>query len=45
MDEDKKTEVQRARDWLTTEVEIRVSRMVLVAFGVAALVLLGIAID
>ena len=33
------------KNWLTTEVDIRIARWVLVALGAATLILLGIAID
>ncbi|MEM1381851.1 MAG: hypothetical protein AAGH41_14645 [Pseudomonadota bacterium] len=45
MDEKTNSPAGSLKDWLTTEIDIRVARWVLVALGAAALILLGVAID
>ncbi|MHA7878965.1 MAG: hypothetical protein ACX931_04180 [Saccharospirillum sp.] len=45
MNDNRKTELLRATDWLSEEVQIRVSRKMLVVASLALLVLLGIALD
>ena len=45
MDEQSRSDLQRAGEWLSQEVTIRVSRKVLVAAGLAVLVLIGVALD
>ena len=45
MNEPQRNDLQRAGDWLSGQVEIRVSRWFLVAAGLAVLVLAGIALD
>ncbi|MFQ6550683.1 hypothetical protein AADZ90_022335 [Aestuariibius sp. 2305UL40-4] len=45
MNEPQQTDQQDTGNWLSDQVEIRVSRMLLVAAGLALLVLVGIALD
>ena len=45
MNDNPRSEYQRAGEWLAAETEIRVSRKVLVIGGIVLLVLLGIALD
>ena len=45
MSEQPQTDLQRAGAWLAQEVEIRVSRRILVAGGLVLLLLAGIALD
>ncbi len=45
MNEPNRTDLQRAGDWLSGEIEVRVSRKLIVAAGLVLLVLVGVAID
>ena len=45
MDEHKRSEIRRFGDWLSGEVEIRLSRKILAMAGVVLLALIALALD